>query len=212
MDARVEYIILPIARRLMRADQVPHATGEGYFLGTLLHEISHGLGPAFARIAGKQVDIREAIGAPYSGLEEAKADVVGMFGLAWLAKHGALPKERLTEAYASYLAGMLRSLRFGTGEAHGRAEMMEFNYCLEQGAVVAGGRRAVRGGHGAHSGVLAALAKELLEIEATATARAPKRGSGNMRRCRRNLAAALDTVKDIPVDLDPEFAFPDRVE
>ena len=63
-----------------------------------MHEISHELGPDFATRAGQKIDIREAIGPVYSGLEEAKADVVGMFGLKWLMDHGALPKER-TEEY-----------------------------------------------------------------------------------------------------------------
>ena len=125
-----KYVILPVAQRLMPAAQAAKASGEGYLAGTLLHEICHGLGPAFSRRNGKQIDIREAIGPAFSGLEEAKADVVGMFGLKWLVDHDALPKERLEEYYASYVAGIFRTLRFGTGEAHGRAEMMEFNYLL----------------------------------------------------------------------------------
>src|ERR1051326_2344970 len=75
MDARVNYIILPIAKKLMRASQAQYATPEGYMGDTLLHEISHELGPNFARVAGKQIDIREAIGSQYSALEEAKADI-----------------------------------------------------------------------------------------------------------------------------------------
>ena len=76
MDARVNYIILPLARKLMEPEQAAKVTGEGYLLGTITHEICHGLGPAFARIAtAGKVDIREAIGPGYSGLEEAKADV-----------------------------------------------------------------------------------------------------------------------------------------
>ena len=62
-----------------------------------MHEIAHGLGPAYARRGGKQVDIREAIGPVFSALEEAKADVVGMFGLKWLIDSGELPKDRLEE-------------------------------------------------------------------------------------------------------------------
>src|SRR3954471_9413638 len=141
MDARVKFVILPIAQRLMPAAQAGKASGEGYMAGTLLHEICHGLGPAFSRQGGKQIDIREAIGPAFSGLEEAKADVVGMFGLKWLIDHGALPKERLEEFYASYVAGIFRTLRFGTGEEHGRAEMMEFNYLLENGALSHGAGR-----------------------------------------------------------------------
>src|SRR5205814_8080486 len=82
-----------------------------------------------------KVDIRAAIGPMFGGLEEAKADVVGMLGLKWLVDHGVLPKEKLNEYYASYIAGNFRTLRFGAFEAHGQAEMMEFNYYVEQGAV-----------------------------------------------------------------------------
>src|SRR5207244_10189092 len=109
MDARVKYVVLPIAKRLMRADQAAKASGEGYLAAVLLHEISHGLGPSFARQGGKQVDIREAIGPAFSGLEEAKADVVGMFGLKWLVDRDAMPKARLQEYYASYVAGIFRT-------------------------------------------------------------------------------------------------------
>ena len=83
MEARVNVVILPVAKRLMRADQAAQASADGYLAGTLLHEISHGLGPSFARKNGKQTDIREAIGPAFNGLEEAKADVVGMFGIKW---------------------------------------------------------------------------------------------------------------------------------
>src|SRR2546427_7890177 len=134
MEARVEYVVLPIAKKLMREDQAAKASGEGYLADVLLHEISHGLGPAFARRGGRQLDIREAIGSLYSGLEEAKADVVGMFGLKWLVDREVLPSNRLEEYYASYVAGIFRTLRFGTGEAHGRAQMMEFNYLSKERA------------------------------------------------------------------------------
>src|SRR5258708_21189832 len=120
---------------MMPADQAAKASAAGYMAGTVMHEICHGLGPTYSRVNGKQVDIREALGPVYSGIEEAKADVTGMFGLKWLMDKGALPKDRLQEYYASYLAGIFRTLRYGTGEAHGRAEMMEFNYLLEQKAI-----------------------------------------------------------------------------
>ena len=164
MDARVDDVILPIAKILMRPDQAAKASAEGYLASTLLHEISHELGPAFARRNGKQVDIREAIGPAYSGLEEAKADVTGMFGLKWLVDHGALPKDRLPEYYSSYVAGIFRTLRFGTGEAHGRAEMMEFNYLQENGALaMVGGRYVID--YARIPGALAQLCKHLLEME-----------------------------------------------
>jgi hypothetical protein len=210
LDARVNYVILPLAKRLMRQDQAARASGEGYMASTLMHEICHGLGPAFARTGGKQVDIREALGPVYSGLEEAKADVVGMFGLAWLMDRGAMPKAREQEFYDSYLAGIFRTVRFGTGEAHGRAEMMEFNYLFEQGAIRReNGKYAVD--YAKIRAGLAKLAKELLEMEATGDR---ARAEGWMKKfdtMPAELQAALKGTSDIPVDLDPTFSFKDAV-
>jgi hypothetical protein len=210
MDARVKYVILPVAQRLMPAAQASKASGEGYLAGTLLHEICHGLGPSFARQNGKQVDIREAIGPAYSGLEEAKADVVGMFGLKWLVDHGALPKDRLEEYYASYVAGIFRTLRFGTGEAHGRAEMMEFNYLLENGALQhAAGRYTID--YARIPAVVAQLAKVLLEIEDRGDRARAESWFAKYDRMPAELTQALAGTKDIPVDVDPVFSFKDDV-
>jgi hypothetical protein len=204
MDARVNYVILPIAQKLMPPAQAAKASGEGYLAGTLLHEISHELGPSFARMGGKQVDIREAIGPAYSGLEEAKADVVGMVGIKWLVDHGALQKSRLEEYYASYVAGLFRTLRFGTGEAHGRAEMMEFNYALENHALTqAAGRYTVD--YAKMPAVLAQLAKILLAFEAKGDRSGAEAWFAKYDRMPADLTAALAATKDIPVDLEPVF-------
>jgi hypothetical protein len=194
----------------MAPEQAAKATGEGYLAGTLLHEISHELGPTFARVQGKQVDINEAIGPAYSGLEEAKADVTGMFGLKWLVDRGALPQARLEEYYASYVAGLLRTLRFGAGEAHGRAETMEFDYLLENRAVTrADGRYAVD--YARMPAAMAQLARELLEIEATGDRPRAENWFAKYGNIPPELTAALAATKDIPVDLVPVFSSKDEV-
>jgi hypothetical protein len=211
MDARVEYIILPLARYVMPPEQAAMASGEGYLLATIMHEISHGLGPAYARTAAGKVDIREAIGPVYGGLEEAKADVVGMFGMQWLVEHGALPKDKLEEYYASYVAGIFRTIRFGTGEAHGQAEMMEFNYLSERGAIQreSSGKYAID--DRAMPGALADLAKELLQIEATGDRSRAENWFRKYDVMPAELTAALRTASQVPVDLDPIFSFSERV-
>jgi hypothetical protein len=174
--------------------------------GTLMHEIAHELGPVFARQNGKQLPINEAIGPAYSGLEEAKADVVGMFGLAWLVDRGVMPKDRLEEYYASYVAGLFRTLRFGTGEAHGRAETMEFNYLLEGQAITyAAGRYTVQ--YGRIPAVIAALAKELLTIEAAGSRARAEALLAKYDTMPAELTVALKVTQDIPVDIDPVFSF-----
>jgi hypothetical protein len=211
MDARVDDVILPIAQILMRQDQAAKASGEGYLASTLLHEISHELGPTFARRGGKQVDIREAIGPAYSGLEEAKADVTGMFGLKWLVDHGALAKDRLPEYYASYVAGLFRTLRFGTGEAHGRAEMMEFNYLQENHALaITNGKYVID--YARMPAVLEQLCKRLLEFEDAGDRAGTEAWFTKYDTIPPELQKALAATSSIPVDIDPVFSFIDHVE
>ncbi|MFY9559464.1 MAG: Zn-dependent hydrolase [Terriglobales bacterium] len=212
MDARVNYVILPVARKLMEPKQAAKVSGEGYLQSTIMHEICHGLGPAFARTAAGKVSIREAIGHQFSGLEEAKADVVGMFSLKWMVDHGALPKEKLEEFYASYVGGIFRTVRFGTAEAHGQAEMMEFNYLSERGAIRrnANGRYAID--YAKMSGALADLAKELLEIEATGDRERAENWFKKYGQMPGELKTALKAASNVPVDVDPVFEFAERVK
>jgi len=212
MDARVNYVILPLAKYVMLPGQVEKVSGEGYLLTTIMHEISHGLGPAFARTSLGKVDVREAIGPIYGGLEEAKADVVGMFGLNWLVNHGVLPKEKLEEYYASYVAGNFRTMRFGTGEAHGQAEMMEFNYLSEHGAITheASGKYKVQ--FEKMPDAIAALAKELLLIEATGDRGRAEAWFKKYDVMSPELTAALKSAAAVPVDIDPVFSFKDDLK
>jgi len=212
MDARVNYVILPLAKRLMLPQQAALASGEGYLAHTMMHEVAHGIGPAYARKDGKQVDLREAFGSIYSPLEEAKADVVGMYGLIWLMEKGALPKTQAPEFYSSFLAGNFRSMRFGVAEAHGRAEMMEFNYLSEQGAIVrdAQGRYSI-----VYEKVPAAinsLMKELLDIEATGDRERAEKWFEKYDKMPPELKKALDAMTDIPVDIAPVFNWPVKVK
>jgi hypothetical protein len=210
MDARVNEVILPLAARVMDPAQAKQASAEGYLASTLMHEICHGLGPAFANINGQQKDIRESIGPAYAGLEESKADVVGMFALKWLVDKNVLPKARLEEYYASYVAGIFRTVRFGTGEAHGRAEMMEFNYLSEQDAITqAAGRYHVD--YAKMPAAVAALAKELLEQEATGNRARTEAWFAKYDRMPPALTTVLAGAVAVPIDIDPIFSFAEPV-
>jgi hypothetical protein len=212
MDARVTYIILPIAKKLMRADQSKYATAEGYLADTLLHEIAHELGPVFSRRDGKQVDIREAIGSQFSALEEAKADIVGLFSAKYLIDHGVLPKERLPEFYASHVADFFRTARLSAAESHGLAGIMEFNYLAEQKALV----RDTDGKYGIDlermPDAVASLAKELLEQEATGDRARTEAWFKKYGAIPADLKASLSSATDVPIDIAPRFSFPAKVE
>jgi len=212
MDARVNVVIVPIAAKLLREDQVSRATGAGYLATTLAHEISHELGPNYSRTASGKKDIREAIGGDFSSLEESKADVVGMVCLKWLSDHGAITKAQLDEDYISFVAGIFRTIRFGVAEPHGRGEMMEFNYLLEQGAVTrdeATGRYAIVLER--MPGAFASLAKELLEQEATGDRARNQAWFAKYAVLPDHLKRAFATVSDIPVDVQPIYSFKEDI-
>jgi hypothetical protein len=215
MDARVNYVVIPVARKLMEPQPAAKVTGEGYLQFGIMHEICHGLGPAFARMPSSgstaKVDIREAIGPGFGGLEEAKADVTGMFALQWLIDHDALPKAKLEEYYASYVAGIFRTVRFGTAEAHGQAQMMEFNYLSERGGIRRGASGKYEIDYDKMPSAIADLAKELLEIEATGDRVRAEDWFKKYNAMPAELKASLQAASDVPVDIDPVYAFPERV-
>ena len=111
MDARVNYVILPLAQYMMPPEQAAKASAEAYLLFTIMHEMAHGLGPAYARTSAGKTSIRESIGPAYSGLEEAKADVTGLFMLQYMFDHKLLPAAE-RPLYTTFLASSFRTLRF----------------------------------------------------------------------------------------------------
>jgi hypothetical protein len=212
MDARVNYVIIPVARHVMLPEQAAKVSGEGYVLGVIMHEIAHGLGPAYSRTQAGKVDIREAIGPVFSGLEEAKADVVGLFGLNWMVEHGYLTKSRMEECYASFVGGMFRTVRFGVGEAHSKAEMMELNYLVERGAIKrqTSGRYAID--YMQMPAVLSDLAKELLTMEATGDRERAETWFKKYDVMPVELRGTLKSSASVPVDIDPVFSFKEEVK
>jgi hypothetical protein len=137
--------------------------------------------------------------------------VVGMFGLIWLMDHGYLPAASRDEFYASYIAGNFRTMRFGVAEAHGRAEMMEFNYLTEQKVYT---RDA--SGHYSYDAAkmpaaINALTKELLEIEATGDRARAEAWFARYDKMPPELAVELKKHTDIPVDIAPVFSWPVQV-
>ena len=190
---------------MLSPEQAKDVSGEAYLTGVILHEISHGLGPAYAHVNGKQVAINEAIGPAFSGLEEAKADVTGIFLAKWLVDQKLIPAAELNRVYGSYVAGIFRTLRFGTGEAHGRAEMMEFNVLLEKGALhqAANGTYAID--YAAMPEAIAGLARTLLMFEANGDRAGAEAWFAKYDVMPASLTQALDATKGIPVDITPEF-------
>lgn len=136
MRAKYDRILVPIANELIAADQMQHITFEAFFGNTMFHEVAHGLGIKNT-INGKGT-VREALQEQYSALEEGKADILGLYMESELYRLGELKEGTIMDSYVTFLAGIFRSVRFGASSAHGKANMLRFNYFKEKGAFTKG--------------------------------------------------------------------------
>ena len=132
MEAKYENILFPIANLMIDKSQIKNVRFEAFFNNVCFHEVAHGLGIKNT-IDGKGT-VREALKNQYSAWEEAKADICGLFMVQTLIEKGELKGISVEDAYVSYMAGLLRSVRFGAKEAHGIANIMCFNFMQDRKA------------------------------------------------------------------------------
>ena len=131
MKAKFDKILIPIAESLIDPDQRKHITFDAFFANTMFHEVAHGLGIKNT-INGKGT-VRESLKENASALEEGKADVLGLYMIASLHEQGEVEGD-IKDYYTTFMASIFRSVRFGASSAHGKANMVRFNFFKEMGA------------------------------------------------------------------------------
>jgi len=210
IEAKFEKILLPIAQLVLEPSLVAGIEARPFFISIVMHELAHGLGPRV--VQGTDTPSSVALGASYSAIEEAKADVIGYLSLEELADEGVYPEAFRRQVTISTVAGLFRCVRFGTGEAHGKGCALQLDRLLEEGAVVAtaDGRfdlkvERVRP-------VFADLGRELLMLEATGDAEAAVRLLAERGELVPVVRSALERLADVPVDIRPRYAVLDRIE
>jgi len=132
MLAKFNQILVPIADQLIAEDQRPHITFDAFFGNTMFHEVAHGLG--IKNTLDGAGTVRQALKEHASALEEGKADILGLYMVQKLREKGEIPEGEVLDNYVTFLAGIFRSVRFGASSAHGRANMIRFNYFQQAGA------------------------------------------------------------------------------
>ncbi|NNF60153.1 MAG: Zn-dependent hydrolase [Gammaproteobacteria bacterium] len=132
MRAKFDEILVPISELLIVPEQRRHITFDAFFSNTMFHEVAHGLG--IKNTINDRGTVRKALQELASATEEGKADVLGLWMITWLTDNGELPQEKLMDHYTTFLAGIFRSVRFGASSAHGRANMVRFNFFEQAGA------------------------------------------------------------------------------
>lgn len=126
MKAKFDKILMPIAEIIVNGDQLKNVKFDAFFWNVTFHEVAHGLGIKNT-VSGKG-NVRQALGNQYSAWEEAKADILGLFMVQQLIEKGEITNITVEDAYTTFIAGILRSVRFGAASAHGQANMMCFNF------------------------------------------------------------------------------------
>ena len=205
-EAKFTTILRPIAGIAIDAAQQQYVSFNPFFTHILAHELMHGLGPHTIMLKGKQTTVRQAMQELSSAIEEAKADVSGLFALQYMIDHGYLDRSMEKQMYVTYLAGIFRSVRFGIHEAHGQGMAMQFNYLMDEGAIV----------YSEASGAFSAdvekfkegvrkLTGEIMTLQAQGNYDGARLLLIKYAVIRPPLQRTLDRLAHLPVDIEPQF-------
>ena len=205
-DAKFNKVLIPISRVVLTPAQQQAVSFDAFFTHILMHELMHGLGPHNIKVDGQDTTVRLQLKEMYSSIEEAKADVTGLWALQYLIDKGVIDKQMQASLYTTYLASMFRSVRFGLTESHARGVAMQFNYFTDEGAInfdESTGKFSVDGIK--IKDAVRKLTHELLTLEAEGSYDKAKSILTKYSLIRPAMKGALDRLNDVPVDIEPIF-------
>ena len=213
-EAKFHSVLVPIAMKTLTKTAMIDVNFESFFTHILAHELMHGLGPHQITVEGRETNIRKELKELYSAIEEAKADVTGLFALQYMMDHNkemglaaTLPSDEAAQRqlYVTYLASSFRSLRFGLNDAHGKGMAVQFNYLLDKKAFVPHGDGTFSVDMSKIKDAVRDLAHDLLTLEAGGDYQGAKKMLDEMGVVRPVLKRALERLQTIPTDIEPIF-------
>jgi hypothetical protein len=210
-QAKFQVALVPISRIVLAPAGQKNVSFDAFFTHIVMHELMHGLGPHQIQVGGRTTTVRQELKETYSSIEEAKADIAGLFALQYLVDKGVLDKSLAQTMYDTFLASAFRSIRFGVNEAHGRGIAIQLNTLLDSGAfrIASDGTFAVDPAR-IRNGV-AALTRDLLTLEAEGNYSKAQDLVKRLAVVRPEIKSALDKLTAIPVDIEPKFTTADRL-
>jgi hypothetical protein len=204
-EAKFEKALVPIAKvALPEADQ-SRVSFDAFFTHTVMHELMHGLGPHEITVAGRATTVRQELKETYSTIEEAKADISGLWALQQLADQGVVDAAIARDMYTTFLASAFRAIRFGVNEAHGRGIAIQLNYLIDAGAVTAGPDGRFRVNEPRFKEATTALTHDIMTLQAEGSYAKAKDLTTRLGVVRPEVERVLDRLTDVPVDIEPIF-------
>jgi hypothetical protein len=211
-EAKFRIVLEPIARRALTPSAQAAVSFDAFFTHILLHELMHGLGPHDITVNGRSTTVRKELRESYSAIEEAKADVSGLWALQRLVDQGHVPPAIGRSMYSTFLASMFRSLRFGINEAHGRGVAIQLNHFLDTGAVVVDDTGRFEVVDQRIRDAVTSLTSEIMTLQAEGRYDRAVRLIERLGTIRPDVQAVLDRLDGIPVDIEPLFVTAERLE
>jgi hypothetical protein len=212
-EAKFEKLLKPIAEIVLDPEQLKYVTFEGFFNHTLMHEMSHGVGPGFIKVDGRDTEVKKELKETYSTMEECKADILGMYNNIFMILKGVYPKEMERQVWVTFLAGAFRSMRFGISEAHGGGNAIIYNYLLEKGGYVYD--EATQKVHVDFEKIYPAL-KELANLVLTIQAEGNYQGAKDLIAKYAVNTPTIETLRkkleNLPVDIKPVFEIEQKLK
>ena len=205
-EAKFEKLLKPIADIVLDKDQLKYLTFEAFFSHTLMHEMSHGVGPGVITINGKKTTVQKELKETYSTLEECKADILGMYNNIFMISKKVYPKKFEQQTYVTFLAGIFRSIRFGINEAHGGGNAIIYNYLLEKGGYLYDAKtKKVSVNFDKIYPALKELANKVLMIQATGNYDEAKAFIAKYAVISPSMETLREELTKLPVDIKPVF-------
>jgi hypothetical protein len=204
-DAKFNRVLVPISKVALRAADQKNVSFDAFFTHILMHELMHGLGPHSITVGGRATTVRQELKDTYSAIEEAKADISGLWALRELADRKLIDPSMTWTMYTTFLASAFRSIRFGINEAHGRGIAVQLNYLLDAGAftIQPGGTFAVDDAKIA--GAVSALTREIMTLQAEGEYAKAKDLLDRLGVVRPPVQRVLDRLAGVPIDIEPNF-------
>jgi hypothetical protein len=205
-EAKFKNVLVPIANVALSQDQRGKVSFDPFFTHILAHELMHGLGPHTIKVGGRETTVRQEMKELGSALEEAKADISGLFALQYLIDKGIVAKSTEESMYVTYLAGAFRSVRFGINEAHGKGMALQFNVLLDAGAIeVDRPTGTFRVNVSKIKDASQRLTGDIMTIQAEGSYEKAKALLEKYAVIRPEMKTVLDKLADIPTDIAPSF-------
>jgi len=204
-DAKFRMVLQPISKVALSAADQAKVSFDAFFTHILMHELMHGLGPHNITAGGKPSTVRQELKETYSAIEEAKADVSGLWALRHLADRKQVDAGIARTMYATFLASAFRSIRFGVNEAHGRGIAIQVNYLLDAGAFRVRQDGTFTVDSARIGDAVTALTKEIMTLQAEGNYAKAKDMIDRLGVVRPEVQKVLDRLVGIPVDIEPKF-------